>query len=409
MNNPFFDQARDGCKKAEKESKGAIECLYIGPGEHGGGEEQVQVVNDLIARKVDGIAVSPPTRPRWASALNAAKAAGIPVLTWDSDLLDRRQGSAHRLHRHAQLRHRRQPREAGAWRSSRRAARSASSPAAPRRPITTSACRASATRCPASRARRARRAADRARTAGPRSTAARSTPMMISRAAVQQMEDILGKYPTLDAFVPTGGFPQFIPQAYRKVAEKVEIANRGRLARPGRRRHACRADRSVEGGLVRRSGRPTAVRDGLQERCVPEGHQGRQAGSDGSDLHRPRRLHREECGDLHRRVDPAAVCFGARDGYSGPPTAVPDTGVRLDYAATRRCRWRKGCAEPSFPRLEHSLPHRRPNRRSISVSLSTMKVGRPWLQTSAPGVASISRKSASISSARSRLPARTEP
>src|SRR5262245_48628935 len=58
-NNPFFDQARDGCKKAESELKGAIECLYIGPGEHGGGDEQVQVVNDLIAKKVDGIAVSP--------------------------------------------------------------------------------------------------------------------------------------------------------------------------------------------------------------------------------------------------------------------------------------------------------------------------------------------------------------
>ena len=38
--------------------------------------------------------------------------------------------------------------------------------------------------------------------------------------SVQQMEDILGKYPDLDAFIPTGGFPQFIPQAYAKVAEK---------------------------------------------------------------------------------------------------------------------------------------------------------------------------------------------
>ena len=40
--------------------------------------------------------------------------------------------------------------------------------------------------------------------------------------AVQQMEDILGKNPQLDAFIPTGGFPQFIPQAYRKVAEKYK-------------------------------------------------------------------------------------------------------------------------------------------------------------------------------------------
>ena len=37
MNNPFFDQARDGCKKAEAEANGAFECMYIGPGEHGGG------------------------------------------------------------------------------------------------------------------------------------------------------------------------------------------------------------------------------------------------------------------------------------------------------------------------------------------------------------------------------------
>src|SRR3954465_15818901 len=87
-NNPFFDQARDGCKKAEKELNGAIECLYVGPGEHGGGEEQVQVVNDLIARRVDGIAVSPSNAPAMGRALAAANKVGIPVLTWDSDLLD---------------------------------------------------------------------------------------------------------------------------------------------------------------------------------------------------------------------------------------------------------------------------------------------------------------------------------
>src|SRR5690242_21461737 len=90
-NNPFFDQARDGCKKAEKELNGAVECLYVGPGEHGGGEEQVQVVNDLIARRVDGIAVSPSNAPAMGRALADANKAGIPVLTWDSDLLDRDQ------------------------------------------------------------------------------------------------------------------------------------------------------------------------------------------------------------------------------------------------------------------------------------------------------------------------------
>ena len=58
-NNPFFDQALAGCKKAEKELNGAVECLYIGPGEHGGGDEEAQIVADLITKKVDGIAVSP--------------------------------------------------------------------------------------------------------------------------------------------------------------------------------------------------------------------------------------------------------------------------------------------------------------------------------------------------------------
>jgi ribose transport system substrate-binding protein len=38
--------------------------------------------------------------------------------------------------------------------------------------------------------------------------------------SVQQMEDILARYPDLDAFVPTGGFPQFVPDAYRNVASK---------------------------------------------------------------------------------------------------------------------------------------------------------------------------------------------
>ena len=76
-NNPFFDQARDGCKKAEAESNGAFECLYIGPGEHGGGDEQVQVVADLVARGVDGIAVSPANAAAMGAALRDAQAAGI--------------------------------------------------------------------------------------------------------------------------------------------------------------------------------------------------------------------------------------------------------------------------------------------------------------------------------------------
>ena len=38
--------------------------------------------------------------------------------------------------------------------------------------------------------------------------------------SVTQMGEILAKYPDLTAFVPTGGFPQFVPNAYKQVVEK---------------------------------------------------------------------------------------------------------------------------------------------------------------------------------------------
>ncbi|WP_172293186.1 sugar-binding protein [Pseudoruegeria sp. HB172150] len=86
MNNPFFDLARDGCYKAQEEIEG-VECLYIGPGEHTE-LEQIQIVQDLISQGVDGIAVSPSNAPAMARALKAAVDAGIPVMTWDADLLE---------------------------------------------------------------------------------------------------------------------------------------------------------------------------------------------------------------------------------------------------------------------------------------------------------------------------------
>ncbi len=85
MNNPFFDLARDGCYKAQEELSD-VTCEYIGPGEHTE-LEQIQIVQDLITKGVDGIAVAPSNAPAMAKVLKAATAAGIPVMTWDSDLL----------------------------------------------------------------------------------------------------------------------------------------------------------------------------------------------------------------------------------------------------------------------------------------------------------------------------------
>jgi ribose transport system substrate-binding protein len=85
MNNPFFDQARDGCNKAAKEI-GGVQCLFIGPAD-ATEQEQVQVVQDLITKRVDGIGVSAANAPAIAKVLARAKEANIPVVTWDSDLL----------------------------------------------------------------------------------------------------------------------------------------------------------------------------------------------------------------------------------------------------------------------------------------------------------------------------------
>jgi len=85
MNNPFFDLARDGCFKAQDELDD-VTCEYIGPGEHTE-LEQIQIVQDLITKGVDGIAVAPSNAPAMAKVLEGAADAGIPVMTWDSDLL----------------------------------------------------------------------------------------------------------------------------------------------------------------------------------------------------------------------------------------------------------------------------------------------------------------------------------
>ncbi|MCY4184373.1 MAG: sugar-binding protein [Rhodobacteraceae bacterium] len=85
MNNPFFDLARDGCFQAQDELAD-VTCEYIGPGEHTE-LEQIQIVQDLITKGVDGIAVAPSNAPAMGKILDDAVQLGIPVITWDSDLL----------------------------------------------------------------------------------------------------------------------------------------------------------------------------------------------------------------------------------------------------------------------------------------------------------------------------------
>jgi ribose transport system substrate-binding protein len=220
-NNPFFDQARDGCKKAEKELGGTVTCLYIGPDEHGGGEEQVEVVNDLIAKKVDGIAVSAANAAAMGRALAGAKKAGIPVLTWDSDLLPK--DKAERIAYVGTYNY-----DIGV---------NLAKAVMAIKPKGGTICIQSGGAAAANHNERMQGIRDTLAAAksdtppGVRLTGqngwkeADGCPLYTNDdfpVAVQQLEDILAKYPTLDAFVPTGGFPQFAGQAYARVATKYK-------------------------------------------------------------------------------------------------------------------------------------------------------------------------------------------
>jgi ribose transport system substrate-binding protein len=219
MNNPFFDQARDGCKKAEKELGGLVQCMYIGPSEHGGGDEQAQVVVGLIARKVDGIAVSPSNAAAMGRVLEGAKRAGIPVLTWDSDLLPE----------NADLR------IAYVGTKNYDIGVNLAKIVQEIKPDGGSICIQSGGAAAANHNERMQGIRDTlAGTSGTTSPGERlegdngwtevdGCPLYTDDdfpRSVQQMEDILARYPDLDAFVPTGGFPQFVPDAYRNVASK---------------------------------------------------------------------------------------------------------------------------------------------------------------------------------------------
>jgi len=214
MNNPFFDQARDGCKKAEAESNGAFECMYIGPGEHGGGDEQVTIVQDLVAKGVDGIAVSPANAAAMAVALQAAKEAKIPVLTWDSDLLPENKDL----------------RIAYVGTHNYEIGENLAKLAMAVKPKGGKICIQSGGAAAANHNERMQGIRDTL--AGKKSAASPGDRLTGQNGwteidgcplytnddfpvSVQQFQDIMAKNPDLDAFIPTGGFPQFVPDANR--------------------------------------------------------------------------------------------------------------------------------------------------------------------------------------------------
>src|SRR6266849_3367335 len=81
VNNPYFDTAANGAKKAASELGGQFK--QVGPSE-ATGAAQVPFIQDLTTQKVSAIGVSAADPDAIAPALRAARAAGIKVVGYDS-------------------------------------------------------------------------------------------------------------------------------------------------------------------------------------------------------------------------------------------------------------------------------------------------------------------------------------
>ena len=80
---PVFDYANTGAQRAAA-ALGNVEVIYRGP-EKADELKQKEVVESFISQRVDGIAISVLNADFLTSAIDKAMAAGIPVVTWDSD------------------------------------------------------------------------------------------------------------------------------------------------------------------------------------------------------------------------------------------------------------------------------------------------------------------------------------
>ncbi|MBL4928962.1 rhamnose ABC transporter substrate-binding protein [Fuscibacter oryzae] len=78
----FFEAANKGAEEAAKEL-GDVEIIYTGPTDTTA-EGQIEVINSLIAQKVDAIAVSANDTDALVPTLKKAMERGITVISWDS-------------------------------------------------------------------------------------------------------------------------------------------------------------------------------------------------------------------------------------------------------------------------------------------------------------------------------------
>jgi ribose transport system substrate-binding protein len=200
MNNPYFDLSRDGCMKRAKEL-GNIECIYKGPVEHEPAS-QVQIIQDLISQKVDGLAISVSDASAAVRVIKAARDAGIPVITFDADA----PASARQAH---------------VGTDNRAMGRALGEELLKLRPDGGKYAMVSGGPAAANLKERVEGVRDALK--GSKWTEVSGSPTYCNddlALAVQQMQDLKTANPDLAAIVPVGGWPMFVPAAYKSFVDK---------------------------------------------------------------------------------------------------------------------------------------------------------------------------------------------
>ena len=85
LNNPFWDDVKKGMKKAADEL--GVRAEFVAPVE-ADASQQVQKIEALLERKVDGVAISPNLPDSVIQVIAKARAKGIPVICFDADSPD---------------------------------------------------------------------------------------------------------------------------------------------------------------------------------------------------------------------------------------------------------------------------------------------------------------------------------
>ena len=87
LNHPFFELASQGCKKADA-AHPEYSCEYLGLNEPNE-EEQLRIVEDVLTRGADGLAISPINASAMAKLVKRANSQQVPIITWDNDFIEK--------------------------------------------------------------------------------------------------------------------------------------------------------------------------------------------------------------------------------------------------------------------------------------------------------------------------------